>query len=147
MLTLYRRGSKDLAHAGSPLPKDTIWIDLLDPTADERCSVERALSVEISNEESLSEIEASSRLKSEHGSLYLSSPAVRVDELGDAYVTPIGFIIGSEVLITVRFADLPIFDAVAERIRTDDSLQNGMCVFTAVLEAIVDRGADVLWSG
>jgi magnesium transporter len=47
--------------------------------------------------------------------------------------------------VTVRFAeDLPIFQVVAERLRTDETLQNGMCVFTALLEAIVDRGADVL---
>jgi magnesium transporter len=81
---------------------------------------------------------------SEHGKLYLSSPAVRVDDHGDAYLTPIGFVIGADALVTVRFAALPIFDAVADRVRTDDSLQNGMCVFTALLEAMVDRGADVL---
>src|SRR6202000_1519665 len=95
-------------------------------------------------QEALSEIEASSRLISDHGKLYLSSPAVRQDEFGDPYLTPIGFIIGSNILFTVRSATLPIFDTLAERIRTDDSLQNGMCVFTALLEAMVDRGADVL---
>jgi Mg2+ and Co2+ transporter CorA len=57
--------------AGFPLPDDAIWIDLLSPTADERSLFQKALDVEISDEESLSEIEASSRLKSEHGKLYL----------------------------------------------------------------------------
>ena len=28
--------------------------------------------------------------------------------------------------------------------RADDTLESGMCVFTALLEAMVDRGADVL---
>jgi magnesium transporter len=145
MLRLYRRGSDGREFAGGPLPEDTLWIDLVDPTADERRFVESALDVNISDEESLSEIEASSRLKSEHGKLYLSSPAVRVDEHGDPHLTPIGFVIGAKVLVTVRFAeDLPIFEAVAERLRSDETLQNGMCVFTALLEAIVDRGADVL---
>jgi magnesium transporter len=126
------------------LSPDAIWVDLCNPTVEEKQSVERSLDIEVADEESLSEIEASSRLISDHGKLYLSSPAVRVDEHGDAYLTPIGFVIGAKVLVTVRFADLPIFDAVAERLRTDDSLQNGMCVFTALLEAMVDRGADVL---
>jgi magnesium transporter len=145
MLTLHRRGSQGESSADFPLPENAIWIDLVSPSADERRAVEDALEVEILDEDALSEIEASSRLKSDHGKLYLSSPAVRIDSHGDAYLTPIGFVIGSKVLVTVRFADdLPIFQAVAERLRTDESLQNSMCVFTALLEAIVDRGADVL---
>jgi magnesium transporter len=142
LLEIYRKGAdpSDVADVG----RDAIWIDLLNPTSEEKRSIERLLDVEIPDEQSLSEIEASSRMISKQRKLYLSSPAVRVDEHGDAYLTPIGFVIGVEVLVTVRFADLPIFDAVAERVRTDDGLQNGMCVFTALLEAMVDRGADVL---
>jgi Mg2+ and Co2+ transporter CorA len=70
------------------IAQDAIWIDLLNPTADEKRPVERLLDIEIPDEESLSEIEASSRMISEHGKLYLSSPAVRLDEHGDAYLTP-----------------------------------------------------------
>jgi magnesium transporter len=142
MLKVHRRDSapSDVVDIG----RDAIWLDLLNPTSEEKRSVERLLDVEIPDEESLSEIEASSRMISEHGRLYLSSPAVRVDDHGDAYLTPIGFVIGAAALVTVRFAALPIFDAVADRVRTDDSLQNSMCVFTALLEAMVDRGADVL---
>ncbi|HEX4410185.1 MAG TPA: magnesium transporter CorA family protein [Xanthobacteraceae bacterium] len=123
---------------------DAIWIDLLNATPDETRTVEHMLEIRIPNKESLSEIESSSRLIFNHGRLYLSAPSVRQDELGDAYLTPVGFIIDAKVLVTVRFTELPTFDAVAKRISTDDSLQNGMCVFTALLEAMVDRGADVL---
>jgi magnesium transporter len=142
LLHVHRKGvdPSDVAD----ITTDAIWIDLLNPSAEEERCVERMLDIEIPDEHSLSEIEASSRMISEHGKLYLSSPAVRIDEHGDAHLTPIGFVIGAKVLVTVRFAVLPIFDAVAERVRTDDSLQNGMCVFTALLEAMVDRGADVL---
>jgi magnesium transporter len=48
------------------------------------------------------------------------------------------------VLVTVRFWPLPLFDEIGKRIGTDDSLENGMCVFTSLIEAMVDRGADVL---
>jgi magnesium transporter len=143
LLKVHRKGA-DPSDVVADLAQDAIWIDLLNPVPEEKRSVERLVDVDIPDEHSLSEIEASSRMISEHGKLYLSSPAVRVDEHGDAYLTPIGFVIGAKVLVTVRFAALPIFDAVAERVRTDDSLQNGMCVFTALLEAMVDRGADVL---
>jgi magnesium transporter len=48
------------------------------------------------------------------------------------------------VLVTVRFAKLSTFDQVAEQIHHDPSLATNVGVFTALLEAIVDRGADVL---
>jgi magnesium transporter len=135
---------EDWRKIGSELPSDAIWIDLLNPSADEKLFAERMLDIKIPSEASLSEIEASSRLIADHGKLYLSSPSVRVDEQGEAHLTPIGFIIDSGVLVTVRFSSLPIFDDIAKRVETDESLQNGMCVFTALLEAMVDRGADVL---
>jgi magnesium transporter len=144
LLRIYRDGIDDLSKVGAELSSDTIWIDLLNPSAGEKQSIERLLDIKIPTEEALSEIEASSRLISDHGKLYLSTPAVSVDEQGEPYLTPIGLIVGPRVLVTVRFSALPIFDSIAKRIDADESLQNGMCVFTALLEAIVDRGADVL---
>ena len=144
MLKAYRIHSSVSDQADDGLPSDAIWIDLLAPSEQEKQSVEKRLDIRIPSEESLSEIEASSRLIADRGNLYLSSPIVRLDEHGDAYLTPVGFIITSQILVTIRFSVLPIFNAVAERVGTDDSLQNGMCVFTALLEAMVDRGADVL---
>jgi magnesium transporter len=144
VLKAYRHGIDDLSRVGSGLPADTIWIDLLSPSAEEKQFVERALGIKVPSEASLSEIEASSRLIADRGTLYLSAPAVRLDEQGEAHLTPIGFIVGPRVLVTIRFSQLPVFDIVAERIDADKSLENGMCVFTALLEAIVDRGADLL---
>ena len=144
MLRMYRSQSNDWRNTGAELPSEIIWIDLLSPSPEEKQFVERMLKVRVPSEESLSEIEASSRLVSNHGLLYLSSPAVRVDEFKEAHLTAVGFIIGPRVLVTVRFSALPIFDSVEHRVTSDDSLENGMCVFTSLLEAMVDRGADVL---
>ena len=144
MLTLHRWPTDDWQSIGAELPSEIIWIDLLNATAEEKQFVEQRLKIRVPSEESLSEIEASSRLIFDHGTLYLSSPAVGLDEHKEAQVTSVGFIIGPRVLVTVRFSRLPAFAAVATRIKADDDLQNGMCVFTGLLEAMVDRGADVL---
>jgi magnesium transporter len=141
---MYRSQSDDWHNIGAELPSEIIWIDLLSPSPEEKLFVERMLKVRVPTEESLNEIEASSRLVYEHELLYLSSSAVRVDEFKEAYLTAIGFIIGPRVLVTVRFSAMPIFDNVAQRVTSDDTLENGMCVFTSLLEAMVDRGADVL---
>jgi magnesium transporter len=144
VLTLYRWATNDWQGIGAELPPEIIWVDLLDPSAAEKQFVESRLDIRVPAEGSLSEIEASSRLIADHDRLYLSSPAVRLDANNEAEITNVGFIIGPRVLVTVRFAALPAFDNVMKRVGSDDSLQNGMCVFTALLEAMVDRGADVL---
>ncbi|MCK1340921.1 magnesium transporter CorA family protein [Bradyrhizobium sp. 38] len=144
MLKLYRWPSDDWQNIGAEMPSEIIWADLLDATAEEKQFVERLLKIRIPSAESLSEIEASSRLIFEHGTLYLSAPAVRLNEDNEAEITPVGFVIGPHVLVTVRFAPLPIFDDIGKRIGSDDSLENGMCVFTSLIEAMVDRGADIL---
>lgn len=74
----------------------------------------------------------------------MSAASVGVDEQGDASLSPIGVVIGPGALVTVRFSALPIFESAAGRMPTDESLQDGICVFVAILEAMVDRGAEVL---
>ena len=144
MLKLYRWPTDDWQSLGAELPPGIIWIDLLSPSDQEKAFVEQRLNIRVPSEESLGEIEASSRLVFDHETLYLSSPSVRTDEEQEAQLTSIGFIIGPRVLVTVRFWPLPTFDKVAKEMETDGDLQNGMCVFTSLVEAMVDRGADVL---
>ena len=144
MLKLYRWPTDDWQKLGAELPEEIIWIDLLDPSGDEKRFVEERLGIRVPSEAALGEIEASSRLVFEHGTLYLSSPSVRIDEYKETQLTSVGFIIGPRVLVTVRFWPLTVFDEVAKRLDTDEDLQNGMCVFTALIGAMVDRGADVL---
>jgi magnesium transporter len=144
VLKLYRWASDDWQGVGANLPPEIIWIDLFEPTADEKQFVEHILGIRVPGEDALSEIEASSRLVIDHDRLYLSSPALRLDANSDPEMTHIGFVIGPRVLVTVRFAPLTIFDDVMKRIGSDNSLQNGMCVFTALLEAMIARGADML---
>ena len=98
MLKTYRDEVADWASA-TPMPPGIIWFDLLDPTDDEKRRVERALNVRIPSEHDLSEIEVSSRLMLEKSLLYLSSPAVTLNEHGEADLTPIGFIIGPKVIV------------------------------------------------
>ena len=144
LLLELHRAEGDASRIGAKLPPKVIWIDLLDPTDEEKSSVERILGIKIPTEAALNEIEASSRLISRNDLLYLSSPAVRVDEHGEAHLTPVGFVLGPHVLVTIRFAASPVFDAVRDRVQANDELGNGIDVFVALLEAIVDRGADVL---
>src|SRR5262249_35669964 len=144
MLKIFRESESTRDTSATELPPGVIWIDLLNPTDGEKALVESRTRVRIPTIEALSEIESSSRLAVDHEVVHLSVPAVAQGDTADAYASPTGFILTRSVLITVRFAPLSVFDSVAEQVKRDETLRSAAGVFTALLEAMVDRGADVL---
>ena len=145
MLTIYRdtRGSVR-STTEQELSNEVIWIDLLNPTDDEKAFVEARAHVRIPSMEALSEIELSSRLIVEGKVIYLSASVVAHSDTADPFLSSAGFILSSALLVTVRFAALSTFDAVAEKVCRDETIRSATGVFTALMEALVDRGADVL---
>ncbi len=91
MLTIYRDESGTVRTSSNlDLPGDVIWLDLIDPSDDERQFVESRAKVRVPSKEAISEIEASSRLIVERGVLYLSTPIVARGDTPDAHLTPAG---------------------------------------------------------
>lgn len=141
-----------LSHAGEveanlsadKLPPNVGWIDLFNPTAEEIAYIERAAGLRVPGRDKLVEIENSSRLHIEDGALYLSMPTIfrHDDMLGR---TPLGFLLTSKILVTVRFEELKAFADVRQRLAAKDQDCRGVVgIFVSILEAIVDRTADVL---
>jgi magnesium transporter len=128
-------------HAESPWT-DAIWIDLLDATDEERTEVEAHTGLRVPTKPAISEIETSSRVFTENGAMYLSTPLPAAGGPGEL-LTAAGFVLTKRVLITVRFAENPVFDALyAGCVKTGP---RGACeVFLRILEALVDRSADTL---
>jgi magnesium transporter len=144
MLTVYRDQNDSFRNLSERLPGQIIWIDLLNPTDSEKQLVAERADVRVPSTEALSEIESSSRLVVDRGVIYLSTPVVAQADTADASLSPVGFILTKNVLVTVRFADLKAFAAVVDLTTRDQTVNSSAAVFTALLEAIVDRGADVL---
>ena len=76
--------------------------DLLQPSADEIARVSAATGLRVPTEGQVSDIESSSRLAFDGGAFYLSAPLVAVDADGEHALTPVGFVLSSRVLLTVR---------------------------------------------
>jgi magnesium transporter len=130
--------------AGS-LPPETVWVDLMKAEAEEIRYVERATGLQLPTYESLSEIESSSRLRSEGGTLYLSTPVVFRAQSGLPRATPVGFVLTPDILITVRFEQLTAFTTFAERAARPQGVHtSSIGAFVGLTEAMVDRMADVL---
>ena len=129
-------------HGGADLA-GAAWIDLLRPDDAERSMVERATGLRVPAEAEIAEIESSSRLGTENGVLYLSTPVAYLDADGVSRVGPLGFVVSEQVLLTVRFNDVPVFGTFEERF-AGMAGSGSKDAFLGLLEAMVDRLADVL---
>jgi magnesium transporter len=128
-------------HAEAPW-SGVMWIDLCNATDEERAEVERVTGLRVPTKPAISEIETSSRVFLENDALYLSSP---LPASGDARepLTAVGFVLTQRLLLTVRFAENPVFDALyASCAKTGP--HSACDVFLRILEALIDRSADTL---
>ncbi len=119
------------------------WLDLVLPTDAERSWAERATTLRVPAQADLAEIESSSRLAVSGQVLTLSTPMTYLGPDGISMAPPLGFVLSPDHLITVRFADMPVFDQFAGRFQAAEHPCSA-AAFVGLLEAMVDRLADVL---
>jgi magnesium transporter len=149
MLALYaiqheRLVSVDRAAAS---PADAVWIDLLNPTAEEDAEVEKLIGITIPTREEMKEIEISSRLYSENNALYMTASLLFRGDTPMPQSAPVTFILTHERLVTVRYSEPSVFRTfVHQAQKADSNLKNADTVLIALLEAIIDRIADILES-
>lgn len=122
---------------------DGSWIDLFDPDDDEIARVEQACGVKVPTRENLREIEASSRARTDRGSVYLSAPLFAGLAGEHLKLSPVGFILAEHHLVTIRFDKLKSFDTVRKELASGD-VQPPQQVLLKLLEEIVDHDADQL---
>ena len=137
---------KDIDLSGN-LIRDIVWIDLLDPQADEVAFVERTIGLHVPTLEELVEIEVfSSRVHLDNGALYLSTPVLFRGGQEDLVTSPVGFVLTQNLLITTRYKPLTSFADVMKRMNAhaNEGDNRSSAIFVALVNAIVDRMADAL---
>ncbi|HXQ11196.1 MAG TPA: magnesium transporter CorA family protein [Caulobacteraceae bacterium] len=122
----------------------TIWIDLVSPSEAERRLIEDHHGARLPTLEDLSEIERSSQLVADGEVLRVACPVVAEADTDHPALSHIGMILTPKLLITIRFAELKAFQAAAAWARQDGRANDSVEAFTVLLEAIVDRQADLL---
>ncbi len=121
----------------------TGWLDLIEPTEAELELASRLTGLRLPRRADLEEIENSSRMSMEQDTFYLSMPLVRrVDD--NTFVTPIGFVLSPDRLITIRYTDFSVFKTVARHIEQRDASCAADTVMVMLIEAMIDRLADLL---
>ncbi|MCP9232379.1 magnesium/cobalt transporter CorA [Mesorhizobium sp. LMG 17147] len=122
-----------------------VWVDLLSPTKEEETTIETWLGIAVPTREEMEEIEISSRLYVEDGAYFMTAILPAQTELDDPLMSPVTFVLAGSRLITVRYHEPKAFKTFplrAEKVAT--GCTSGDTILIGLLEAIVDRLADIL---
>ncbi len=122
-----------------------IWIDLVEPTREEEALVKKLLGHGVPTREEMSEIEISSRLYLEDGGAFMTAILPAHADGDEPHMAPVSFVLTHNRLVTIRYHEPRAFRSFPPRAeRTAMHLPDGEAILIALLEAIVDRLADIL---
>jgi len=127
------------------VPGESLWVDLFDPSPQERDAAKALFGFEPPTKDDIDEIEISSRLYQEEGAVFMTALVLSKTETPDPECQGVSFILAGERLLTVRYSEPQPFNTFANRSERQVNLwPRGDIILAGLLEAIIDRTADVL---
>jgi magnesium transporter len=150
MITLYCRQQGKVVTSEPPsgsagLPSGLIWIDALDPSAEDTAWLKAVVGVEVPTPEEMREIEPSSRLYREGLALFMTASLINRTETHEPETRATTFVVVDNLLLTIRYASPMPFNTFATRIRANPALlESAEVALVELMDAIVDRLADTL---
>ncbi|MFO0998477.1 MAG: magnesium transporter CorA family protein [Alphaproteobacteria bacterium] len=143
---LARGGAIERLEVGArdALPTESLWLDVLRPTEEERARIEAAYGLQLPSPEEMREIEPSSRLYVEGDSTFMTATVLSQADGPRPVSDAITFILVRRTLITLRHTEPRPLAACAGRLmRQPAGVTGGEDVFITLLDAFVDRLADL----
>jgi len=123
------------------------WIDLLDPSPEERAQVDALHRVDLPEPEEVDEIEATSRAFEDDSGLHLHVFFL-LHKQGRAALETVAFTLTERRLVSLRDEDLPLFRLMRRHLRrADDPPRSPALLLVALLEWAVDNLADQVERG
>ncbi len=130
---------------GDSIPKNTVWIDLLEPSIEEERIIERAFKIDTPTREEIDKIEVMSPFYKEGDSYYMTVTAINKPDKDLLEGTAIIFILHPKCLITLRYTKPKAFSYFSTRVmRYPQMCTNPDVVLEGLVESIVHSIADVL---
>ena len=122
-----------------------VWVDLFRSEPGEIRQLEELLDFQIPTRDEMEEIEISSRLYEDSDTHYLTITLPARAGQADAEMAPVSFVLTDWLLVTVRSTEPRAFHTFPIRAgQADLGLDGPATLLLALLEAIVDRIADLL---
>lgn len=121
-----------------------IWVDISEPSDDERAWVNSTFSITLPHPEHLRDIEASARFYEENEELHVRSDFLRGREI-DARSVIVAFVLSRNVLFSVHDQDLPLFQLFRQRTHGHPELvEDSLDVLIDLYGSDVEFSADAL---
>lgn len=121
-----------------------IWVDLQNPTVEEKVTIETYFDIKYSSEEESQEIESSSRFSELDNEIIINSRFLSLRENGFEYA-PVSIILEKGILFTYRDDDLKTFGESVKKIKANPTLYvNGYQILSTILETCIDQDADLI---
>ena len=124
--------------------QDVVWIDLIDPTGEEKRAVESFLGTEIMSRAQAEEIESSSRYFETDDVIFANTNFLTPG--ADEYLMqPVSFTLVDDTLTTLREVPLRSFTDLQRRLQVNPKqYPSGFSVFASILDQRVDLDADMI---
>ena len=124
--------------------EDTVWIDLVDPTGEEKRAVEAFMGTEIQSRAQAEEIESSSRYFESDDAIFANTNFLTPGQ--DEYMMQaVSFTIVDDTLATLREVPLRSFTELQRRLQVNPKqYPSGFSVFASILDQRVDLDADMI---
>lgn len=127
------------------IPVGALWLDLFNPTPEERRKVDHTAGIELPTRADMEEIEISSRLYQEGEAQFMTAMVLAQADTDVPAADAVTFVLTPERLVTIRYIDPQPFRTYA--LRCERSLINVNrpdVVLMQLFDAIIDRVADIL---
>lgn len=121
-----------------------VWVDLQNPTVEEKVTIETYFDIKYSSEEESQEIESSSRFSEMDNEIIINSNFLSVRQNGFEY-NPVSIILEKGILFTYRDDDIKTFGESVKKIKANPTLYiNGYQILSTILETCIDQDADLI---
>jgi len=123
-----------------------VWVDLTEPSDEERAWVKSIYGVTLPDEDEFSDIEASARyFEAENGDLHLRTDFLFEGDNDASATMTVAFILARDILFSVHAEDLPVFRLVRMRARSrPGSIGDYRDVLLDLYETDAEYSADAL---
>jgi magnesium transporter len=127
------------------IPDGTGWVDVFQPSPEEDRATEAFLGASLPTREETQEIEFSSRFYTEDGAVYMTASLLTGIDIAKPILTPFTIVVAADRIVTLRYEDLRAFRQFLSRaVKSGSGCHSTSQVFLGLIEAIIDRMADVL---
>jgi magnesium transporter len=150
MINIFYRLGSEIVFAQSEtefarLSRDSVlWIDLLDPSGEEKRATEAFLGTEIQSRAQAEEIESSSRFSESHDAIFANTNFL-TPGAEEYMMQAVSFTLVDNTLTTLREVPLRSFTELQRRLQVNPKqYPSGFTVFATILDQRVDLDADMI---